>query len=312
MENVICNNCGSTQAEKRFTLHDYMLDRLSVNSTLVHCLHCGLVYQNPRLSLEELRASYPDNYEPFIPLDQSKTFFLFHWIRNRGLQKRISTVTKYKSGGCLLDIGCASGSFLSALLVNPNWSLYGVEPNPSAAEAARLQPGLRIFTGTLDQITYPENYFDVVTMWDVLEHLPDPCNTLLEIHRILKPGGLIILKLPNLDSLEAKVFGKYWAGLDAPRHLFVFNKMTIRKMLAKNKFQISEIKTGIGSFPNFILSLQFWMTAHQIRSSQRKKILSVLKFLLVRTFLAPFFYLVDQAGYGSYMIIVSYKNLPTK
>lgn len=307
MEIIPCNLCGSDQTKILYSLPDYLLDRPWVQSTLVQCQKCGLIYQNPRLSQEELNVSYPDDYEPFNSFQQDKSSGFIQWIKTRGIQKRIRTVLRYAPNGKLLDIGCAGGIFLQAMKNVPNWELYGVEPNKKAAESAGLGEGLNIFNGTLEQAAYPDNFFNAVTLWDVLEHLPDPGATLLEIQRILKPGGAIDLRLPNFNSLEARVFNRYWVGLDSPRHLYVFSKNNLKELLIKNGFKVVEIKSGIGSFPNFVLSLKFWLTAHKMSTSSRKKILSIIESLPIKALLSPFFFLIDQVGYGSSLVVVAVK-----
>ncbi len=309
MKYLSCNLCGSKHTTELFALPDYLLNNPSVRVTLVKCLECGLVYQNPQPDSLELTRSYPDQYEPFNSLEKSKPSSIIHWIRYRGIQKRIQAVTRHFRGGRLLDLGCATGTFLHAFQLLPGWELYGIEPNASAAEAARQWPGLNIITGTLEQIKYPNNFFDVVTLWDVLEHVSDPNATLLELYRILKPGGMIALRLPNLDSLDAKIFGGYWAGLDAPRHLYVFSKATIKELVKKNGFVNSEIKTRIGSYPNFLLSLRFWLTAHKSNRSIKSAVIWIMGSFPIRALLLPLFFTIDQLSYGSSMVVVAFKEL---
>lgn len=308
MDTIPCNVCGSDQTTILFILPDYLLGRPLVHSTLVQCQQCGLIFQSPRLSQEELNSSYPDEYEPFASVNQGKSSRFMQWIKFHGIQKRIQAVTRHASGGKLLDVGCAGGIFLHALQKYPSWELFGVEPNKKTAEFGRRSLGLNIFNGTLEQAAFPDDFFSVVTLWDVLEHLPDPGNTLSEIRRILKPSGLVALRLPNYGSIEAKIFKKFWVGLDAPRHLYVFNKRNIGELFQKKGFRVVELRTGIGSYPNFLLSIRFFLTDQKINPTIKRIILSILGYLPVRALLAPFFYFVDHTGYGSSMIVIGSKE----
>jgi SAM-dependent methyltransferase len=100
---------------------------------------------------------------------------------------------------------------------------------------------------------------DVVTLWNVLEHLYDPKATLLEIRRILRPGGLLVIALPNLDCLDAHIFGPAWSGYDVPRHLYVFSEATLTRMLAQTGFRVLRIRCLDSSHFVFFYSLRYWL-----------------------------------------------------
>lgn len=307
MEKTVCNLCRSDQSEMVYELSDWLLERVGSQFTLVRCKQCGLVYQNPRPLIDEMEEHYPPEYESYQAMPGGgKTSWIARLAVNYGLNKRIRAITRYKRQGSLLDVGCASGRFIGSLNGKPDWNVAGVEISPYASQLARDQ-GLNVFTGTLEQATFPDNSFDVVTMWDVLEHLHDPGATLREVYRILKADGILVLRLPNADSRDAKLFGPYWSGLDAPRHLYVFGITTLSNLLAKTGFQVQRIRCDFGEYFGFVLSLKYVMMARGMEKSKRERIGRILYHPLTRLFTAPFFYFYGGGLHGSQMLVVSSK-----
>jgi SAM-dependent methyltransferase len=120
-----------------------------------------------------------------------------------------------------------------------------VEVDPQAASLAARIPGLKIHNGELSSAKYPNNFFDVIVMWHVLEHISNTSELLTEIRRILKPDGFLVILVPNIASLEFKVFGINWKGLDLPRHLYHFSPFTLNALLTGSGFRVSKISTQI-------------------------------------------------------------------
>jgi len=133
-----------------------------------------------------------------------------------------------------LDIGCATGEFLDAIMKKGAWKPFGIEPNNSARLLCE-QKNIDVFSDLI-KANFPNHHFDVITLWDVLEHIDNPKEILVEISRIIKIGGLLVIKTPDPYSIEAKFFKSYWSGLEAPWHLFLFPKPTLEEMLTKNSF----------------------------------------------------------------------------
>lgn len=129
--------------------------------------------------------------------------------------------------GRLLDVGCGNGSFL-AFMKGLGWDVQGVEPDPEAAEMARSRLQAKVLTGTLENAQLPSDYFDAVTLAHVVEHVHDPVTLLKECRRVLKPGGMVVVRTPNLASLGYQLFSEFWLGLEPPRHLSLFNSHTLR------------------------------------------------------------------------------------
>lgn len=307
METTKCNLCASDQATLLYRLPDYLLQRDDIITTLVRCSQCGLVYQNPRPTELEIGAHYPPDYEPFESSPQKgKMAWIENRLRNYGIQKRCRIVTRVISRGKVLDVGCATGLFLVGMRER-HWDVYGVDTSEYAAQIAREEHNLRVITGNLFEAQYPSAFFDAVTLWDVLEHLHDPARILYEIRRILKPNGVLILRVPNIDSSDARFFGKYWAGLDAPRHLYVFGDETIRKFLSRYGFSITSVEKNLGNYPGFVLSLRFAMHGGGIKISNQKRAVRILLHPITRVITAPVFFLRGFFTSGPSLVITARK-----
>jgi SAM-dependent methyltransferase len=308
METVNCNLCGSAIETLIYQIPDFLLDRAAIQTTLVQCENCGLIYQNPRPTLDEMGLHYPPEYESYTPPSGKNTSHLLQMAYDYGQSKRARVVTRMKTKGHLLDLGCATGTFLLSMKKKPGWQVSGVEISDHAAGIARGEHGLDVFTGTLEEAHFPEDTFDVVTMWDVFEHLHNPAASLREIHRVLKPGGLLILRVPNVDSWDAKLFGESWAGLDAPRHLYVFGRQTLQLMLEQNHFRVARFSCEIGSYPTFVLSVRFWMLQRGWRPETRERVVNWLYHPVMRLLVGPFFYLYGLGLRGPLLTAAAIKR----
>jgi 2-polyprenyl-3-methyl-5-hydroxy-6-metoxy-1,4-benzoquinol methylase len=137
----------------------------------------------------------------------------------------------------LLDIGCGTGGFAHQLSLKGAWRAACVDIHPGALDVARRQ-GVPAWCGDAATVCLPSASFDVVTMWEVIEHIPAPRQALCEAHRILKPGGRLLLSTPNALSWQARLWGEHWAGWEVPRHLQLFSLPTLRRMLQETGFEI--------------------------------------------------------------------------
>ncbi len=306
MESVSCNLCHHSEATLVYEVQDWLFNKPENISRLVRCNNCGLVYQNPRPTADEIGMFYPPDYELYqVEEDKKKTSRLMRWVMQYGINKRRRVVAREKAGGALLDVGCATGIFLEVMQESQQWILKGVEINESAARIAREQKNLEVTTGTLEEAKFQDGQFDVVTLWDVLEHLHDPAGSLREIHRILKPDGMIVFRVPNGGSLDASLFGAFWAGLEPPRHLYVFDPKTLTKMLSNTGFNVKRMSCEIGSYPTFVLSLRFWMTGKGIDSKRREMISRFLYSAFARAISAPLFFMIGLFKKGPLLTVTA-------
>ena len=232
LEYVNCNLCGSDDTELLFFKWSF---------NIVQCRKCGLVYVNPRRTLQTLKSHYTEEfftscenrgYEDYIGIEkQIKIKFKI----------KLKRVEKFKRDGRLLDVGCAAGFFLDVAKAS-GWEVCGVELSDFASNYARKK-GLNVFTGDLTDTDFPDEYFDVVTMWDVIANLTDPYSNLKDVHRILKKGGLVVISTGNINSIFAKFQGINWEILTPTGHNYYFSPMTLSKMLNATGFKIVKTST---------------------------------------------------------------------
>ncbi|TLY28193.1 MAG: class I SAM-dependent methyltransferase [Nitrospirae bacterium] len=228
--------------------------------TYWRCSRCGLLVLHPRPTDEALSQYYPDYVTPVQPsssfrqrlkrmvaedwygygADRAAFIGLLRKAVTFPLRRLLHQVPRKRQGGRVLDIGCGSGGYL-AFLANLGWTSYGVEPGPNSRGYAQRELGLTVHQGQLAACNFPDQWFDVVTMWHTIEHVPDPLSVLREIRRILKPDGAVMLSTPNIDCADAVFFQDCWYALDAPRHCFLFSSRTIRLLLEQSGFTISRL-----------------------------------------------------------------------
>jgi SAM-dependent methyltransferase len=179
--------------------------------TLARCSDCSLVWLVDPPRPGEMHLHYTDAYHKLIAAagESSPARWKF----------RKETVASFRQAGTLLDLGCSSGSFLECFR-DGNWRLFGIEMSAENAQKAEATTGAQVFTGDILGATFPPESFDVITCFDVLEHLYEPRRVMARVAEWLKPGGNFYVLIPNIDSAEARVFGTYWHGLELPRHLF--------------------------------------------------------------------------------------------
>ncbi len=299
LEIVTCNLCGSENRQILYQLRDWACDTPGLFS-LVKC-ECGLVYLNPRPTEATIRNYYPSNYIPFYQ-PASLHSDIHQWLYYRKWRSRCHQVWAVRgrlAEDRILDIGCSSGLFLQALsYYAPTWKTHGVEVDPDMA-ALGQQSGLAVMTGDVAQAAYPDDYFDVITLWDVFEHLHDPKQNLVEIARILKPSGHLFISVPNLNSLDAWLFQQYWIGYDTPRHLYIYNAETLRRYLTSTGFNIEKIYSFYGRYTTFAFSLQSWLKQYVKGDTERWWLKQLLFFPLWRQVTLPYFWTLDQLGLGT-------------
>ena len=250
MEDVVCSLCGKKQA----SLYLEQTDRFgSQQFTFKRCLNCGLIYLNPRPTMNEISYYYPDVYEAFSEINTATVPEKSHIARS--LKKQMGIIEAYTTKpGKLLDVGCAKGNFL-IFAKTQGWQVTGIEPHAPSAFVAREKYGLNVLTGTLEPTTFPSCTFDVITLWDVLEHLPNPKTTLRTAKKILRPDGIIVFSIPNLYSFDRFLFRSYWIGWDPPRHFTLFTEKTLTILLDEVGFQLLDSHCITGGKGTFFLNL---------------------------------------------------------
>lgn len=304
MEEVACLLCGARVYRVRYWGHD-RLHQVPGKFQLVECRSCGFWYLSPRPDKDEIGRYYPAEYLPFRPSLHEEKSLLRRQERRYGLHRRCKVVRQHVPEGHLLDIGCGTGDFLAVMATYPGWTVEGLEPHAAAAQRAREQYGLTITQGDLDDKVFPNETFDAVTLWDVLEHVPRPLDTLRTIRRVLRPGGHVIIGLPNRDSIDARLFGQYWAGLDVPRHFSVFNETNITTALVQSGFARPTTRNLNGGFHSFALSVRFWLSSKDLSEWQRRMVLTSLYSLPFRLTTLFYFSLLKTMRLGSTMVVAA-------
>ncbi|MEK7451515.1 MAG: class I SAM-dependent methyltransferase [Patescibacteria group bacterium] len=208
------------------------------------CENCGFVYLNPQPEWEELRRFYGGGYYMADDLPQNKQHSPFYNFLRKAKRAIFGAPNPkfWNFGGAkgkFLDIGCGNGAYESYVILNyPGWEFHGVEPNESSFRVAETVSGFQVFNGNLEDARYENNFFDAILMNHSLEHLPDPSAALKECQRILKPGGRLVIGVPNFNCPARRFFGSCWIHLDAPRHLFHFSAGVLSGMLKKAGFSV--------------------------------------------------------------------------
>ena len=171
--------------------------------------------------------------------DETPSLALGRWVlgrrRRAALDLEVRHLARPEGRARLLDVGCGNGAFLAAMQTR-GWDVHGLEPDPAAAAAARAA-GIDVRSGTLADADWPDGSFDAVTMSSVIEHVHEPASILAACGRLLATGGRLHVVTPNIDALGAERFGRHWRGLEAPRHLVLFNRRSLARLLVACGFE---------------------------------------------------------------------------
>ncbi|MGA1840649.1 MAG: class I SAM-dependent methyltransferase [bacterium] len=229
--NVRCNQCRSSRSQ---------LISIENGFRIVKCCDCGLVYVNPQPEERDLM----EFYQHYFPEDEGSPL---RWeLMMRPVFDEVHQYILHNySNGRLLDVGCSYGFFLERF-DKTKWEIFGVDPSGHAVTYARKKLGKRIFTGSLIQQDFPDQFFDIITLFYVLEHVVDPLSFLKELHRILKPKGLLVLRIPHSEPIIrlAKLFRLDIPLLYPPMHLYDFSPNTLKLILKKAGFRKISVEIG--------------------------------------------------------------------
>jgi len=286
-----CDICGSAETEAKFVAED----RLASNSQtfiISQCVGCGVLRTFPEMSDIELAESYPQEYWGEEPSKE--------WIIRSQSEKTAFLDETVIKGGRILDVGCGSGYFLRAL-GGSRWDRFGVETGSAAVEAARRHLGDKnVVEGGLEDSSFDNESFDVITFWSSLEHMNHPRAALIEAHRILKADGRLIVQLPNAESYQSRLFKGNWFALDAPRHRYHFSAKVLRRFLNENGFAIEKITFSSKEH-----------NAHALRQSLKSKlstpVIGRAAYLLIKPLTTPVDTLISNRGHGATITLVARK-----
>jgi SAM-dependent methyltransferase len=228
LESIACPLCSGASLEKEFGARDFRYNGARVFA-VARCRSCGFKFLNPRPKEDSIEEFYRDDFYSAPDSPAQKIWApLFSLIRKAFIRR----LKRYKPGGRLLDIGCGSGELLS-LAFSQGYDVYGVEPCPQAKNHFFTDINHKISNKTLRECAFTGAYFDIVLLYQSLEHVHELDTTLKEISRVTKPGGFLFISVPNSDFFEARLFGRYYYNLEVPRHLYFFNRASLNALLNK-------------------------------------------------------------------------------
>jgi len=257
--NVSCDFCGKEEYKILFSGRDLLLG-LPGLFTMVECLGCGLIRQNPQPTPDTIQSFYPSCYPSFTISVDDETSIIRKLERKYGLIKMVRIVERFQKGGKLLDVGCSTGNFLNELTKRGIWDVEGIDSSPYAVSYAQERFGLKVQCGFIEEADLPTETYDVITMWDVLEHTYRPYFVIKKINNLLKNGGYFIFSVPNMRSLDRYIFGKYWMGWDLPRHLYLFPDKVLDNMLESAGFEICDRYYHKGLYLSVHESVRFFIS----------------------------------------------------
>jgi len=216
---------------------------------LLHDEELDMLITHPQPSLEKL-PSYYESVDYISHTDGNKSVFekMYQFVKSIALKNKLKLINSQSPKGRILDIGAGVGDFLS-VCKNDGWQTIGIEPSDKAKAIAKNK-GVS-FVENLSELE--SNSFDVITMWHVLEHVPDLENQIKELKRLIKPIGTVIIAVPNFKSYDASYYSNFWAAYDVPIHLWHFSKTAIKKLFAKQNLEL--VKVLPMKFDSFYVSL---------------------------------------------------------
>lgn len=308
-----CIICGSSKFIPLYETRDRMFD-FPGKFFLKKCNACSLAFLDPQPPESKIKKHYPSKAYYAYSKSNKKGFFellreylVSHYYSPNFLSRLITTCIKsvpaipsYVKGGKILDVGCGTGDTL-VLLKKLGWDTYGIDMDKNAISIGVKRGLHNLKLGTYkDLAKYPDNYFDAIRLYHVIEHLDDPSLCLSLIRKKLKKGGELIMGTPNMESLVSKIFKTYWYNLDSPRHLFIFSPITLRKLTEKNGFLVK--KTEFCSAGGIIGSIQYFLN-----DLFNKRIDLIHKFSLIVLFY-PFEWILDKFYIGDIFTIRAFKK----
>lgn len=261
-----CPVCKGNSFQHFLNVKDYSVTQETF--TLDQCKDCGFIFTNPRPTESEIGKYYA--FEDYISHTNTNKGFInkaYQWVRNYTLNQKKNLVEKLNNGkGTITDIGCGTGHFLKTCKEN-GWKVNGSEPSDDARKIATDQTQQEIKTQVYDLKTTS----DVVTLWHVLEHVHQLDKTLQHIESLVKKGGHLIIALPNHKSWDAQAYNEHWAAYDVPRHLYHFDRDTVKKLIEQHGFKLTEVK------PMFFDSLYVSMLSEKYMGKGLSSVRGALK-----------------------------------
>ncbi|QDK83958.1 class I SAM-dependent methyltransferase [Spirosoma sp. KCTC 42546] len=234
-----CPVCGSSHFNPFLVCKDYLVSLQ--NFTIQECQACGFRLTNPRPDANSIGSYYKsEDYVSHNDEGKGVINMAYRIVRNYTLDSKLRLINKLNGRqGRVLDVGCGTGAFLESCKKG-GWQIIGMEPDRDARTIAQkkleaeIKPNLNALTGTKP--------VDIITLWHVLEHIPNLNEVIPQLHQLLERKGTLLIAVPNSDSYDAQYFKEFWAAYDVPRHLYHFTPTTIKPLFEKHGFKLVEKK----------------------------------------------------------------------
>ena len=238
-----CPICRAPDWEHFCAVPDRLREIVDQSWEILRCRSCGFGRTEPSPGEKDLMAYYPPGYwgDVVKTLEEFQSGQLLRARSWRQEAEKVRFLERYAQGGSLLDVGCADGKFLWGLDAG-RWRRTGLEPSRQVVQLVRERiPDIEFVIGNLYSTRLRPGSFDVITFWHVLEHLPDPRRVLRRVRELLRPGGWLIVSLPNLGSWQARIFRRHWYAFDdVPRHLFHYSSRSLAQLLDQEDFEVRD------------------------------------------------------------------------
>ncbi len=263
LEHVSCCVCGSEDAEPLGVGEDFEYRTSGDTFLALQCRRCGLIYLNPRPTIDEFGRIYPSNYHAF-DFTPSRYGFVYSIRRRLEAQRLLRWCRGLAKNARILDVGCGDGFHLKLLAdYGPaGYRLEGLDPDSRAVEAAKRN-GLHARWGTLENVDVEPAAYDLALLIMTIEHVGDPPALLKRIREVLRPGGKLVIVTDNTDSFDRKLFqDRHWGGYHFPRHWNLFNKSSLGRLASQAGLTVDRIST-IVSPVNWVYSVRNALVDHR-------------------------------------------------
>ena len=255
-EPVACCICGTADAEPLAVGQDFEYHTSDDTFLAVRCRRCHLVYLNARPAADEFTRIYPSNYHAFA-FTPERFGFVYRVRRRLEAARLLSWFRGLGPSARILDVGCGDGFHLQLLrdFGKPGWEVAGVDADERAVALAQRH-GLDVARGLVSDAVYQEGTYDAALLIQTIEHVADPPDVLRAIHRLLRPGGRLVVVTDNTASIDARIFrGRHWGGYHFPRHWNLFDHRSLRMLAQRVGFDVARLTT-IVSPVNWVYSIR--------------------------------------------------------
>lgn len=257
-----CPLCGAQELREIFQVKDYTVSQQQF--TIVECTACTVRITQDVPAPDAIGPYYKSaSYISHTNTREGLMNRVYHWVRKRTLAQKRKLVQKATGRGIgqLLDVGSGVGAFVKEMQ-DHGWKSTGLEPDPDARQIAQKESGIAL-QESQQLYELPNEQFDAITLWHVLEHVHDLQGYFAAFSRLLKPGGVLLIAVPNYTSADAARYGEFWAAYDVPRHLYHFSPSSMKQLAQKHGFDIKAYRPmWFDSFYVALLSNQYRTGRH--------------------------------------------------